>query len=167
MDEVRLYFSSGRILRLFRIECVSGNARHVAIASRAGVAPNGVGQFRWSRAVRGMSILFVRFALSRHDPRVVPRMEGGRGSIAACLDGALSQEPVWLVEMFGASHEHIPRYRRLFVRSNPGLKRCGPVAVSCTPRVKSDNIRVFLDDALVVDKTSLESILARLMSQVS
>jgi hypothetical protein len=167
MDEVRLYFTTGRTLRLFRIECFSGTTRHVAVASRSGVARGDAGVFRWTRGVRGVSILFVQTALARHDPRVAPRIEGGRGSIAASLDGALSQEAAWLDEMFGLSQQRILQYRRIFLRTNPGLKRCGPVAVSCAPRVRSENIRIFLDGAPVVEKTLLEGIFQQLIGQVS
>lgn len=45
MDEVRLYLTTGRVLRLFRIECVARSARHVAVVSGVGPAGDGAGFF--------------------------------------------------------------------------------------------------------------------------
>ena len=166
MDEVRLYFTTGRVLRLFRIECIAGSARHVAVVSGSRAGGDGVGVFRWSRGVKVVSILFVRLALATVDSSIEPRIEGGRGSLAASLDGVLSQEPMWLVEMFGVVNKTNPRCRRFFVRSNPGRKRCGPVAVSISHRVRSEHVRIFLNNTPASDKLSLERILKHLLDQV-
>lgn len=112
-----------------------------------------------------MSILFVRLALSTLDTNVEVRIEGGRGSMAASLDGVLSQEPEWFVQMFGLRTQGTPRCRRLFARSNPGRKRCGPVAVSLSQRIKRESVRIFLNDTHVVDKHSLEQMLMQLTDQ--
>jgi type IV secretory pathway TrbD component len=125
-----LYFTTGRVLRLFRIECVAGSARNVAVVSGSRAGGDGIGVFRWSRGVKVVSILFVRLALATVDSSIEPRIKGGRGSLAASLDGVLSQEPMWLVEIFCVFNETNPRCRRLFVRANSGCKRRGPVAVS-------------------------------------
>jgi hypothetical protein len=45
MDEVRLYLTTGRVLRLFRIECIARSARHVAVVSGFGPAGDGAGFF--------------------------------------------------------------------------------------------------------------------------
>lgn len=165
MDEVRLYFTSGRALRLSRIECISRTARHVAVADGAEARPREIGVFRWSRGVKVVSILFVRLALTTRDARVEARLEGGRGSMAAALDGAISQEPEWLIDMFGLLNRRTPLCRRLFVRSNPGRKRCGPVAVSFSRRLKAENIRIFLNDTPVLNQSVLERILTQLTEQ--
>ena len=165
MDEVRLYFTSGKVLRLSCIESVSGSACHLAVASKAAIGQDGNGGFRWSRGVKVLSILFVRLALSTLDTSVEVRIEGGRGSMAASLDGVLSQEPEWLVRMFGLLTQGAPRCRRLFVRSNPGRKRCGPVAVSLSQRIKRESVRIFLNDTHVVDKHCLERMLMQLTDQ--
>ena len=142
MDEVRLYFSSGRVIRLFRIESIFGVTRHVAATRGAGISEEGIGGFRWTRGVKVVSILFVRLAL-------------------ATLD---SSEPLWLVEMFGLVNNK-PRYRHIFVRSNPGRKRYGPVAVSLSQRLRGENIRIFLNNSPVLGTPALERILLQLMEQ--
>lgn len=164
MDEVRLYFSSGRVIRLFRIESIFGGTRHVATILGAGIGEEGIGGFRWTRGVKVVSILLVRLALATLDSSVAPRIEGGHKSMAAALDGALSQEPLWLVEMFGLVNNK-PRYRHIFVRSNPGRKRYGPVAVSLSQRLRGENIRIFLNNSPVLGTPALERILLQLMEQ--
>ena len=74
MDEVRLYLTTGRVLGLFRIECIPGSARHVAVVSGSGLAGERGRGFLWSRGVNGVSILFVRLALATIASSIEPRI---------------------------------------------------------------------------------------------
>ena len=95
--------------------------------------------------MRAFSILVLRSILAPLDSSIEPRLYGGKGSIAAALDGVLSKEPMWLLDAFGVFPNGSPVHRRLFARSNPGRKRLGPVAVSLAPRIKSSEIFIYLD----------------------
>jgi len=156
MCELRLHFSRSRTsLRLYKIESQFGDISRCSVVSEVGATRDSIGRFRWSRGVRALSILALRAVLARHDPTIEPRLYGGRGSIAASLDGVLSKEPAWLLDTFGLFPNGTPVHRRLFARSNPGQKRVGPVAVSLARRVDAADIGIFLDGEVCSDPSSL------------
>jgi hypothetical protein len=114
--------------------------------------------------VRALSVLAVVTALAQRDREVVARLEGERSSIAAWLDGVLSKEPAWVIDMFGNHVHGTPAIRRIFARSNPGGKRCGPVAVAFAPSVSNGLIEIYLDGQRVSDPEGLGSLLRELLA---
>lgn len=95
-------------------------------------AYGGVGTFQWTRAVQAIVLLLCRAkiaSLSKRSEELV-LLVGYRGSLASSLDAALSKEPVWLSDMFGADQNGHCLALRIINRTNTGLKRPGPVAVS-------------------------------------
>ena len=151
-------------MRLYKIESRFGAIERRAVSELLAASQDNVGTFRWSRAVRAMSALMVRSLLACLDGTIEPRLSGGQGSLASSLDGALSKEPVWLLDTFGRFPGGFPVSRRLFMRSNPGRKRAGPVAVSLGSRVKAGDIAVYLDGMRIVRHGRLQALLADLES---
>lgn len=112
-----------------------------------------------------MSILMVRSSLAYFDSTVEPRIDGGKGSIAATLDGALSKEPAWLVKVFGVFPNGMPVSRRLFARSNPGRKRLGPVAISLAGKLKGEDVAIYVNGRLIQEQGELKVVLNELEGQ--
>jgi hypothetical protein len=106
------------------------------ISVRGSTAPPDVGTFRWSSGVRGLSLLLTRQAIvgmarrteegNGHDSASI---EGDTNSLAASLDYAISKQPLWLQDMFGATPQGTAISKLLFRRMNPDRKRPGPVTV--------------------------------------
>jgi hypothetical protein len=114
------------------------------------------GSFQWTRAVKALTVLLLRTAI--HGNNAV--IQGEAGSLAASLDYALSKEPTWLSEMFGADPQGRAFARRLFYRTNPERKRTGPVIVNVNPAIVSaSRIHVYVDGTRVPPSGLLENIL--------
>ncbi len=155
MVHVKLYFTSGEELRLYRVESRYGSVHRISFNGDHRERGEGAGFFPWSRGVRAMSAVVVRAVVSSCVPGVDPYVKGGRGSLAASLDGALSKEPHWLLDCFGVLDNGAPVSRRLFTRSNPGRKRMGPVAVALASRVPRDNVALVLNGEPVDSQSAL------------
>lgn len=109
-------------------------------------------------------MLAVITTLAKYDRTIAARLEGARSSPAAWLDGVLSKEPVWVIDMFGNHASGAPAVRRLFARSNPGGKRPGGVAVSFAPSILHGVIEVFLDGSRLEGTEELQVLLRDLYS---
>ena len=121
------------------------------------------GTFQWTSAVHGLSILMLRSKLHAHGATVSPVIHGPRNSLASSLDYAVSKGPFWLSEMFGFTANGDPVAKRLFQRSNPNLKRPGPVAVAINQAILPDNaITVQIEGQVVTEQSVLFEILAAL-----
>jgi hypothetical protein len=153
MVNLKFHFTSGRELRLYRVESMYGSVMRDAVHGDPADRSSSVGLFPWSRAVRALSALVIRTVVASRESDVTPYVAGEGGSLAAALDGALSKEPRWLRECFGVLESGEPVSRRLFTRSNPGRKRLGPVAVALSSRVPRNKILILLNGE-VVDSTS-------------
>jgi hypothetical protein len=124
------------------------------------IVPAG-GSFQWTRAVKALTVLLLRTAL--HGNSAV--IQGEAGSLAASLDYALSKEPTWLSEMFGADAQGRAFARRLFYRTNPERKRSGPVIINLNPAiVKAPQIQIYVDGTKMPPSPNLEMILKRFES---
>lgn len=131
-------------------------ARGITVGAHAG-AP--AGTFHWTKAVRALCVLVLKTHLHRNDPTIVPSLIGTKGSLAVALDYAISKEPQWLVDMFGADKDGRATARRLLKRGNPEGKRPGPVTVAFKESFMKDlTLRVVLDNR----KASGKNILALL-----
>jgi hypothetical protein len=163
MNRLCLFFSRSGEVSLYRTEFCMGESSSESVRGAKSSAPGRIATFQWTKGVRALSILAVTTALASHDRSVAPRLEGQRGSFASWLDGVLSKEPGWVVDMFGNHIQGTPAVRRLFVRSNPGGKRPGPVAVSFAPSVLHGQIKIYLDGKHVNDSDGLRQMLKELM----
>jgi len=127
--KVRLFLAPGGELLGTEFSTPSGRTLRTVRGKESG-ACLGAGTFKWTAAVRGLLILFLRTTVSRLDPTCDPVLEGSRGSVAGSFDFALSKGPVWIVEMFGATATGELFAKRLFRRVNSNQKRPGPVRVT-------------------------------------
>ena len=162
MNRLYLFFTHGSAAKLYRTEFWMGESCFVSARGAKSNASQSEGVFQWTKGVRALSILGVITALARCDKNVAPRLEGQRPSVATWLDGVLSKEPAWVVDMFGNHINGAPAVRRLFVRSNPGGKRPGPVAVSFAPSLINGEIKIYLDGKQLVDPEQLGTLLREL-----
>ena len=113
--------------------------------------------FQWTPAVQALSVLLVRAAIqAKAGSKHSPLLEGDRGSLAASLDAALYKQTAWL-DLFGASVNGDPLSRRILVRTNPGLRRLGPVTISLNEKIlPRSSIDVFIDNKPATDIPLLE-----------
>lgn len=110
------------------------------------------GCFQWTRAVQGLSLLFLKTI--NHGPTSTISGEGG--SIASSLDYAISKQPQWLSDMFGLDAQGRCVVQRFICRTNPNRKHSGPVLVGLKPNViQSKDISIFLNGTLLQDPVSL------------
>jgi hypothetical protein len=124
------------------------------------------GSFQWTSGVRGVCASFLRFVLSEAGDTVDFCLVGGKGSLAASLDYALSKGPSWLGEMFGSGIGGSQLARRIFKITNPNRKRPGPVAISVNKNVVSvDQLQIYWDNKLVTDPTQLYAMLVGIEEQ--
>lgn len=95
----------------------------------------------------------------------VPDLVGERGSPAASLDYALSKEPAWLADIFGWDPQGVLIARRLFVRSNPEMKRPGPVCVSLNRALlRESDIRVDMEGSEVTTEELIGDLRERILA---
>lgn len=124
------------------------------------VVPAG-GSFQWTRAVKAVTVLLLRTALYGNGISI----DGEAGSLAASLDYALSKEPAWLSEMFGADFQGRAFARRMFQRTNPERKRAGPVTITINSSIlDSIRISVYVDEMRLSPSSGLEAILLQFES---
>ena len=124
------------------------------------------GSFQWTSGVRGVCSAFIRFLLSEGSDVVDFCLIGGKSSLAASLDYAISKGPAWLGEMFGSGIGGNQIARRIFKITNPNRKRPGPVAISVNRNIVSaDQVQIFWNGKLVSDQVQLYSMLAGIEEQ--
>lgn len=107
------------------------------------------GSFTWSKAVKGISLLFLRGARANAlDPKSSSsQISGATGSLAASLDYAILKKPAWLLDMFGTDSRGEPILREIVQRTNAGRKKPGPVIISVSlNRFSEGDIAVFLNE---------------------
>ncbi|MEY4668692.1 MAG: hypothetical protein RL518_1391 [Pseudomonadota bacterium] len=162
------YFEGTSRIELVRTEVrVSGTARTLnCIRGKTAGAYVTCGSFQWTSGVRGVCAAFMRFLLSEQSDVVDFCLIGGKGSLAASLDYAMSKGPAWLGEMFGSGVGGIQLARRIFKITNPNRKRPGPVAISVNKNVVSaDQVHIYWENKLVTDSTQLYSMLVGIEEQ--
>lgn len=113
-----------------------------------------------------MCSAFLRFLLSEGSDVVDFCLIGGKASLAASLDYAISKGPAWLGEMFGTGIGGNQLARRIFKITNPNRKRPGPVAISVNKNiVTADQIQIFWEGKQVVEHDQLYSMLLAVEEQ--
>lgn len=162
MDCLRLHFVGSEEPSLFKTEFCSGDVRVSTVRGKTSGAFSGQGTFHWSSAVRAMSVLALKTALSVRNSSCEPIIYGERGSLAASLDYAISKETHWLIDMFGTDGR-IPLFRKVFTRTNSGRKRAGPVAVSFTKRLATESaIEIRFNSVQITNVEELQALLQRI-----
>jgi hypothetical protein len=92
-------------------------------------------------------------------------LQGGRGSLVASLDYALTKGPSWLFDMFGVTALGTMRAKRLFRVTNPNRKRPGPVTIAVnTNLLPVDGIEVLLDGIPVTETSTLLFIVRQILA---
>lgn len=146
---------------------IAGIARtHSCIRGKTAGAYVTYGSFQWTSGVRGVCAAFLRFLISEEGDAVDFCLVGGKGSLAASLDYALSKGPAWLGEMFGSGLGGNQLARRIFKITNPNRKRPGPVAISVNKNVVSaEQVQIYWDNKLVTDAAQLYALLMGIEAQ--
>jgi len=131
----------------------------------------GFGRFPWSPAVRALSILLVRFQISKLQAKDLEQkteailLEGERGSLAASLDYSISKDVGWLADIFGVETSGRPIVRSVVGRLNPERKRPGPVRLYIQPTwTKELTVKIIVNGAFkenLCDLVSLEAALTQ------
>ena len=148
---------------LVKTEFFSPQLKRVLAASREhyNFGNSELGTFRWSKAVQALTILTVRTACwhASGEEGARPVLDGYRSSLAASLDYALSKQPTWLLDVFGAESGGTAFARKIILRQNPELKRPGPVVVSFSGlRLPASDIKVCLDGMHLRDAEQLRKL---------
>jgi hypothetical protein len=162
------HFEGSSRIELVRSEVrIAGVARTLTcIRGKTAGAYITCGSFQWTSGVRGVCAAFLRFVLSEAGDTVDFCLVGGKGSLAASLDYALSKGPSWLGEMFGSGIGGSQLARRIFKITNPNRKRPGPVAISVNKNVVSvDHVQIYWDNKLVTDSAQLYAMLVGVEEQ--
>lgn len=139
-----------------------GTERRLIRGKRSG-AYRGYSTFQWTRAVQALSVLMVEARRCGAVGRGVPRLMGGKGSLASSLDYAIDKQTTWLHDMFGWDESGRGYSRRLFSRTNPGQRNMGPVAVGLNQFcLEFGDIEIMLNGALVSTAEGLGHVLVKL-----
>lgn len=160
-DTIELSFVSNRYENIelcavrYRIGGL-GESRLSVRGKTAGAYPR-AGSFQWTSAVQGACAVFISTLLHHKQAESMQlHVQGGKASVIASLDYALTKRPTWIADMFGTTAVGALRARRLFRITNPNRKRPGPVTIALnTHVVPADSIRVTLDGKPVEDASTL------------
>ena len=162
------YFEGLSKIELVKSEVRTGGTprTHVCIRGKTAGAYLSCGSFQWTSGVRGVCAAFIRFLLSEGSETVDYCLIGGKSSLAASLDYALSKGPAWLGEMFGSGVGGNQYARRIFKITNPNRKRPGPVAISVNRNIVSESqVQIYWEGQRITDQTQLYSMLMGIEEQ--
>ena len=162
------HFEGSSRIELVRSEVrIAGLARTLTcIRGKTAGAYISCGSFQWTSGVRGVCAAFLRFLLSEESDVVDFCLIGGKSSLAASLDYAISKGPAWLGEMFGSGIGGNQLARRIFKITNPNRKRPGPVAISVNKNVVSaDQVQIYWEGKLITESSQLYSMLVGIEEQ--
>jgi len=115
---------------------------------------NPPGTFQWTSAVKAMLLLVLKAvadSTSQTTDSTISspvHLSGGKGSPASSLDYAMTKQPMWVNDIFGLSRNGKSCIHRMFLRTNPGMKKGKEVRLSLNERYcDTDNIKIYLDEA--------------------
>lgn len=124
------------------------------------------GSFQWTAGVKAVAIFFLRVKARVSDDQS-PILEGQQGSVAASMDFALGKMPLWLMDMFGVDAQGVSLTQRVITRTNPELKRPGPVALSLNKKVLTpDNIKITWNGTTLESSDQVGKLMDAIESQV-
>ncbi len=110
--------------------------------------------FQWYLGPQALMIFLLRGITARS--KLFPVLEGGAGSLAACLDMILEKTSSWLSDLFGCRADGSQIIRRIARRTNAGRRRGGLVSFSLNDKfLSTQNIHVILDGRRVTDRAEL------------
>jgi hypothetical protein len=167
-DKLTLYFEGSSRLELVRSEFKAEDSQKTlaSIRGKTSGAFTQCGSFQWTSAVRAVCAVAIRFALSELNEKVDYCLMGGKGTLAASLDYAISKGPSWIAEMFGSASAGTPYAKRLFRITNPNRKRPGPVAVALNrQRLTGESLAIYWDGRKVETQEQLYSMLIAIEEQ--
>lgn len=151
LNRLSLTFADGELIQT-DFYCSSSDRRYLVVRGKGeGAYREASGSFQWTRAVRALAVLLLRYKLSCEGCSAESRIEGRKGTLASSLDYAISKQPLWLLDMFGVDGAGRSNARRLLIVSNPNLKFAGPLAISVNERYlkpQSISIRMLEDSQL-------------------
>ena len=156
MIRVRLHIQAAELVG---IEYLPGKDLPVlrSVRGKTAGAYKGAGSFQWTSAVRALLTLFLKAV---EDPNGI-HLSGYGGSLAVSWDDALSKQPVWLCEMFGADAIGHCVARRFISRTNPERKRPGPVSLSLNQNyLAASMIEVVMNGKVVTDVAEISAVRA-------
>ena len=169
MSQCSFYFHSHPQAELTEVRCESLRGQEEPLWSVRGktVGPfQATGTFQWTRAVQALSLLVVRYVLFSNGCDLGVNghlLTGGKRTFAAALDRAIRRDSHWLSDMFGRNSRNIAMARYLFIRSNSGMKRPGPVSVAINDKVLPlYSIKIYLNGEEVSDLGTLRGLLKNL-----
>jgi hypothetical protein len=166
-NELKLYFAGNREPELVEscFRRAVDNSAFLSVRGKTSAAIQATGSFQWTTAVRALSVLFIKIAMTEYDESApsVNCLSGHKGSLASSLDYALSKQPRWIQEMFGIGNFGTAYARRLILRTNPERKRPGPVILGLNTIVlKPTNIAIFLNGEQLQSTDRLRELMATL-----
>lgn len=125
----------------------------------------GAGSFQWSKGTQALCQLVLKHKLSSEG---VSYLSGVRGSFAAALDNALQKRSVWLMDMFGTDSNGNALAARFIHRSNPGLRRPGPVYLSLlASAIPPEVITVYSNDIKLKTHAEIRGLVTLIDKKVS
>jgi hypothetical protein len=135
MAKFVLHYSSIQSTAPFSVSFEHPLSREIrkAVRGKNAGALQGFGTFQWTPAFQALCLLLLRVRAHAYETGATndqPLLSGEQGSPAATLDYALSKQPAWLFDIFGADRRDRCFARKLFARTNPERKHGGPVYVS-------------------------------------
>jgi len=137
----------------------SGSHEKKPLRCERGLSPStlkGVGEFRWTAAVKALTLLLLRFRLS---DKYEFGLEGGKGSAAQSLDYAISKQTSWLMDMFGTDSSGKAYVKYLIKRVNPERRRPGPVRLGVNRNILlPSDFQVEVDGRDVISLEELKEI---------
>jgi len=161
MFKVKLTFCSGARIELLRVDLSHvGINNFTSVRGKTSGAFWGAGTFQWSAAVRAVACIFLKAKLWDEGRNGEPMLTGHAKSLAASLDYALTKQPAWIVEMFGASATGRCQAKRLFRVTNSHRKRPGPVCLSLNLHAcPTHGVEIVLDGRTVTNLDELRTML--------
>lgn len=153
------------ILSFFANELVEATFVHpllsremISVRGKTAGAFGTCGSFQWTSAVQAFAVLCIR-ATRVDEGGCAQVLSGTVGSPAASLDYAISKEPVWLLDMLGQDSVGRSLASRLIRRTNPNMKRPGPVVLSVNQHFIDRNIiKILIDGKPARDSVALDSL---------
>ncbi|NDC37488.1 MAG: hypothetical protein EBZ48_05495 [Proteobacteria bacterium] len=147
-----------------------GSTPRTTVRGKTAGALKGAGTFQWTSAVRALSVIAVRAAISARTGAALTTaaLSGMGGSLASTLDYAISKEPSWSCDMFGVDGNGRSLIRRMFVRTNSERKFPGPVVIGLNSAfLAPEQIIIRWDGALVSDVAQMDTLAQGLLPAVT
>ena len=133
MRSLELSFDGNELVSTLFQHTLLGNPLVSVRGKTGGAFGRTAGSFQWTTGVQAIALLFVGTKLASYNKSSESKeflLSGRAGSFAVSLDNAIAKDVNWLQDMFGTDPSGRSLVRRLLLRSNSGMKRNGPVAIS-------------------------------------